>query len=78
MMVGGNKGTIRCSQGWRLPWAYPCNRVDYTPLLHATLLRLDQWVTAREAPSSTQHPRLPDGFCQQACRTTRSQAYHGG
>jgi hypothetical protein len=37
------------------------NCVDYTPLLRAALVRLDRWVTAREAPPPSRHPCLADG-----------------
>jgi hypothetical protein len=37
------------------------NCVDYTPLLRAALVRLDRWVTAREAPPPSRYPCLADG-----------------
>jgi len=37
------------------------NSVDYTPLLRAALLRLDGWVTSKEAPPPSRHPRIDDG-----------------
>lgn len=37
------------------------NCVDYRPLLRSALVRLDQWVTSREAPPPSRHPRINDG-----------------
>jgi hypothetical protein len=37
------------------------NCVDYTPLLRAALVRLDQWVTAQEAPPPSRYPCLANG-----------------
>jgi hypothetical protein len=37
------------------------NCVDYKPLLRATLVHLDRWVTAGEPPPPSRHPRVDDG-----------------
>jgi hypothetical protein len=39
----------------------PMNTVDYRPLLRATLVRLDRWVSAEELPPPSRYPRLADG-----------------
>ena len=40
---------------------YGFNCVDYTPLLRAALVNLDQWVSAGVEPPPSMHPRLADG-----------------
>ena len=37
------------------------NSVDYTPLLRAALVRMDQWVTEQEVPPPSRYPQLADG-----------------
>jgi len=37
------------------------NSVDYRPLLRATLINLDRWVTAGQSPPPSCHPRLDAG-----------------
>lgn len=39
----------------------PFNTVDYTPLLRATLVNLDRWVTAGTPAPPSCHPRLAEG-----------------
>jgi hypothetical protein len=39
----------------------PVNRVDYRPLLRATLIALDRWVKDGTAPPPSRHPRIADG-----------------
>ena len=39
----------------------PFNWTDYRPLLRASLVNLDHWVTHGEAPPPSRHPRLADG-----------------
>ncbi len=41
--------------------AMPPDRIDYTPLLRATLVALDRWVKDGTAPPPSRHPRLADG-----------------
>src|SRR6185369_4345656 len=40
--------------------AHPFNVVDYTPLLRAALVNLDQWVSEGVEPPPTAVPRLAD------------------
>lgn len=40
---------------------YPLNSLDYSPLLRATLVHLDRWVSQNEAPPPSCYPRLADG-----------------
>jgi hypothetical protein len=40
---------------------YPMNTVDYRPLLRNSVVALDRWVSAEDAPSPSQYPRLADG-----------------
>lgn len=40
---------------------YAGNVVDYAPLLRATLINLDRWVTDGIEPPPNRHPRLDDG-----------------
>ena len=46
------------------------NSVDYTPLLRAALLRLDRWVTSKDAPPPSRHLRIDDGTAVPAGSTT--------
>ena len=48
---------------------YAFNCVDYVPLLGATLVRLDRWVSHGEAPPPSQYPRLDDGTAVSPERT---------
>lgn len=41
--------------------AMPPDRIDYAPLLRATLAALDRWVKDGVAPPASRHPRIDDG-----------------
>ncbi|HOA72298.1 MAG TPA: alpha/beta hydrolase domain-containing protein [Phycisphaerae bacterium] len=41
--------------------AYAPNGLDYTPLLRALLVCLDEWVTAGREPPASAYPRIADG-----------------
>jgi hypothetical protein len=40
---------------------HPLNSVDYSPLLRATLVNFDRWVSRNELPPPSQYPQLADG-----------------
>ena len=40
---------------------YDLNVVDYSPLLRASLINMDRWVTGGVEPPPSRHPRLADG-----------------
>jgi len=41
--------------------AMPPDRIDYTPLMRATLVALDRWVKDGTPPPPSRHPRIDDG-----------------
>ena len=41
--------------------AYPSGVMDYTPLLRASLINMDQWVVNGIEPPASSHPRIDDG-----------------
>lgn len=41
--------------------AYPVNTLDYTPLMRALLLCLDEWVSAGREPPASAYPHIADG-----------------
>ena len=47
------------ADGFRAQQRFNC--VDYTPLLRATLVNLDQWVTSATEPPAGRHPAIGEG-----------------
>ena len=58
------------ADGFRAQQRFNC--VDYTPLLRATLVNLDRWVTSGTVPPASRHPRIDDGTAVSP-DTTRSR-----
>lgn len=58
-IAGGNHlFTTPTSQGIA---AYPMNTLEYTPLLRALLVCLDEWVSSGREPPPSAYPRIADG-----------------